>query len=731
MKDCKRSINEYVIENYDQKKPFSSFLPGISGLKGIPIWAFYVNRGQAISGFGIEDKNSPILEFFPANASYQYVSTYGFRSFVRLNGGDIYEPFAPCEPSEWIQRKMIITSSDFSIEETNSEFGLRYKVTYFGLPNENMGALVRMVTIESLRGDFELELLDGLANIIPYGVSNSTYKEMSNLMKSWMEVYNLENQLPFFTVRASTGDEAEVSSVSKGHFYLSYREDGNLIQPIVDPKVIFGLNTSLNYPSAFKEIDFDHLENLKQVTVNKVPCAFSPVKTTLTEGKRLVIKTIIGHVDGLEVIQERVRDMIVFPYLDKKRREARNIIDAMLGDIETKTSMPILDAYIKQSYLDNFLRGGYPIMLKGDHKQFVYYVYSRKHGDPEREYNFFKLAPEYYSNGEGNFRDVNQNRRSDVYFNPTVGTYNIKLFMNLIQLDGYNPLIVQGSEFVLTEKELAKDIVHQHLLTHQEAMTILLEGKFTPGKIINYIQNNKVKLETDEESLMKLVFDHALQTEEARHGEGFWTDHFTYNLDLIEAYLDIFPDQLEAMLIKDNSYRFFDSTTRVLPRSQKHVLTKDGKVRQFGAAVKDLDKIKALSLDVNGVNWVKTSKGLIFETNLLVKLVSLCINKFSTLDPMGMGIEMEGNKPGWNDAMNGLPGLFGSGLGETFELLRIFHFLQGALPKLEHKTLELPVEIHGLMKDIQHTLNQNLNDFDYWNTVGTLRETYRESIRFG
>ena len=25
-----------------------------------------------------------------------------------------------------------------------------------------------------------------------------------------------------------------------------------------------------------------------------------------------------------------------------------------------------------------------------------------------------------------------------------------------------------------------------------------------------------------------------------------------------------------------------------------------------------------------------------------------------------MGIEMEAGKPGWNDAMNGLPGLFGS-----------------------------------------------------------------------
>ena len=31
-----------------------------------------------------------------------------------------------------------------------------------------------------------------------------------------------------------------------------------------------------------------------------------------------------------------------------------------------------------------------------------------------------------------------------------------------------------------------------------------------------------------------------------------------------------------------------------------------------------------------------------------------------TLDPMGLGIEMEAGKPGWNDAMNRLPGVLGS-----------------------------------------------------------------------
>ncbi len=48
-----------VINDYDQAKTFSSFLPGIAGLKGIPMWTFYVNRGQAITGIGVRDKINP------------------------------------------------------------------------------------------------------------------------------------------------------------------------------------------------------------------------------------------------------------------------------------------------------------------------------------------------------------------------------------------------------------------------------------------------------------------------------------------------------------------------------------------------------------------------------------------------------------------------------------------------------------------------------------------------
>ncbi len=119
----------------------------------------------------------------------------------------------------------------------------------------------------------------------------------------------------------------------------------------------------------------------------------------------------------------------------------------LTGAIACHTGSNIFDAYCRQTFLDNILRGGWPIVFGSGKESKVYYIFSRKHGDLERDYNAFSLAPEFYSQGNGSYRDVNQNRREDVWFNPAVGDFNIRVFMSLIQIDGYNPLVIRGSRF--------------------------------------------------------------------------------------------------------------------------------------------------------------------------------------------------------------------------------------------------------------------------------------------
>ena len=78
--------NRFVIRDYQNKPTFSSFLPGIAGPMGIPVWCYYNNRGQAVCSFGVQDKDHSIMEFSSAHAAYQNVSRTGFRTFVKVNG---------------------------------------------------------------------------------------------------------------------------------------------------------------------------------------------------------------------------------------------------------------------------------------------------------------------------------------------------------------------------------------------------------------------------------------------------------------------------------------------------------------------------------------------------------------------------------------------------------------------------------------------------------------------
>ncbi|EOD00352.1 hypothetical protein [Caldisalinibacter kiritimatiensis] len=729
----------FVIEGYDKSKTFSSFLPGIARVNGIPMWVFYVNRGQGICSFGIRDKNSPIMEFSPASIAYSNVNVKGFRTFIKIDDDTIYEPFSNFPSKQKTTRKMFIKQNELSIEEINEDLGLKTNVIYFTMPFESFAGLVRKVEMTNVGNrDMEIEVLDGMPEIIPFGVENSTYKEVGNLMRSWMEVYNLENNIPFFKVRASTKDEARVDEITRGHFYLSFSDSETLITPIVDFELIFEQNTSLLYPDGFVKNTVDDLIGKEQITANKVPCGFTGVKRKLEADEKLNIATIIGHIEDIDIINKRSNEICKFDYIHEKRKQASELVTDITDDIHTETSSKVFDAYCRQNYLDNILRGGYPLILDNKKEGFVYHVYSRKHGDLERDYNFFTLEPEYYSQGNGNFRDVNQNRRNDIFFNPKIRDYNVKTFMNLIQADGYNPLSVKGCTFeiIKANKEKAFDIVDKYFISHKEEIKELISSKFTPGKIINYIYNHNVKRNISDEELLIELLSLSTQNIEADFGEGYWIDHWTYNMDLIESYLKIYPDKLEELLFDNNTYKFYDSPAYVLPRSKKYVLA-NNKVRQYDSIMLDEEKIEKLNMKSQGTNWLKTNhgQGEVYCTNLFVKLITLSLVKFATLDPYGMGIEMEADKPGWNDAMNGLPGLFGSGMSETFELKRIIQFIIETVDEVKDRKISLPIEVYDLLYKVNDVLEEynrkNIDDFNYWDKISTLREEYRQKIRFG
>lgn len=675
----------FKLNNYQKHKPFSSFLSGVSGLKGIPLWAFYVNRGQLISSFGIRNKNGAIMEFFPANAAYHYVSKIGFRTFIKIDN-KVYECFKEIDEDQVLD----VYQDQVTMTQNLKKENISIRITYFTLPNERMAALIRKVEIINHGNDErEIEIIDGLAQILPTGIDYGGYKSISNLLQSWMETKSKEDYV-FYTLRGSTGDEAEVSEISEGNFMHSRSN----IKPtyIYDYKALFLEDTSLETPYAF--INGDILEQ-KQTHVNQVPAAM--VHYAFKVKKDFKFVSMFGYSETEDKLDEFVKKTNLNYFLDKES-ENKQIHHEITDTITTKTNFPIYDAYLKQCYLDNVLRGGYPIQLKTKDQDATYYIYSRKHGDLERDYNFFNLEPAYYSQGNGNFRDVLQNRRNDLVFFPEIKAFNVLMFASFIQDDGYNPLSIEGIEFVY----------QGNIINLDQRLFNFLETPFTPGKLLMMLEDLSL-----DEKLFKLILQDSKVIYKASFGEGYWEDHFTYLLDLIEGFESIYPDLVEDLLF-NQKVSIYQSNAYVVPRSQKYVKTHKDTIRQFGS-VKHLDDMD---------HWLKENDRFL-EIPIISKLLTLILNKYAHLDPKGIGLSYEGNKPGWNDACNGIPGLFGSGVSETFELFKLVTYVRKNIEKYGDYELDI-------LTDTKHFMNQlkgihTEDDFENWDQRMNALEAYREN----
>ncbi|MBO4623321.1 MAG: cellobiose phosphorylase [Bacilli bacterium] len=716
--------NAFIIKDYDKTKPFASFLPGIAGRRGIPLWCHYTNRSQLITSFGLRDKNGGILEFYPANTAYRIVDKMGFRTFIKVDN-KFYEAF---KVGSNTKKQMLIYPDSVEIEEINNDANYKINVKYFVLPNENIAGLVRRVKITNLGADANFLVADGITQLLPTDANEWMLKHQSNLLKSWMDVRVLKEKIGFYYETSIPGDNVEVKTSKHGNYYVSF-VDGKLTKTIYDMNVLFGYDTSLMLPINFIDNAYDALNEKKQVAADKVSGGFSLANKSLKQGESIQINTIIGYTEDEDFILNKLDKFSEASYFDLKENEAREVIESITNDIESSTNLELFDNYMKQNYLDNVLRGGIPYFIDTKSNHFVYHLYSRRHGDMEREYNFYSIAPEFYSQGNGNFRDVCQNRRSDNLFHPGVGIFNAKMFSELIQIDGYNPLGVSGLSFKLKDKTKASALASQITNEKVEILASHLEGEFTPGSIANLIEREQIKTKLSDEDIFKIIFNEAISDIKAEFGEGYWIDHWTYILDLVENVEAIEPDKINDYLFLDNTYRFYDSPVSVLPRSEKYCLREDGLVRQYGALLnKDYEKIGKCKMNEWGTNWLKyqESDELVY-TNLYSKLFSLAINKFSLLDPMQIGISMDANKPGWNDAMNGLPGIFASGVSETIELARLVKFLKEHLDQ----DAKLPIEQINLIKKIIKLYENNLDSFTLWDKVQDEVELFRDNTRFG
>jgi hypothetical protein len=787
-------LKRFVMEDYDAKSNFASFLPGVGGYFGKPVWSFYVNRGQAISTFGIESKDYPLLEFNAANKAYQVTPYIGFRTFVRgtrksvVTGSSFQiEPFSSAtarnlddsddDPNK-PKRVLYVGTNEVEIQEIDFYNGLTTSVKYFILPEENFAALIRRTTFSNTGGsDIELEILDGLAKIEPSGGKlDGMLKSMGRTLEGWFGVSHADDTLnmPFYKLSTEPGDSAKVTIEEKGNYCLSFiessDEDAELLPIIYDKDKVFGKSTTLINPHGLQASSVGEILDGPQYGDAKTSSSFAAVRSvTLKPGEDITIASVYGRADHIEEVPSIAKIVTAPGFIASKFDRARTMISEMTMGVDTNTTNPLFDSTVRQMFLDNSLRGGIPTILGNvdsdttydeDPGVKIYHSFSRIHGDLERDYNAFSIEPTYFSQGPGNYRDIAQNRRNDVTFYPRLAGFDIKQFLSFIQADGYEPLTVEAQVYVFNDPDIAEQIAKEVTTDSNSAKIlgdVLKGGMFRPGQLFLLSDQLKINRTDDDAAFVNTILAASEDHSMAIFGEGYWADHWDYYIDLIEAYLSIFPDGEEALMY-DNSLRYFFSTATVRPRSQKYVLdyTFDGKsqhVLQLEATYYDTDKAKEqedFRNDKTGLlgmeaSWQRTKNGVTFMSTPIAKLFLLGSIKFAMRDAWGMGIEYEGGRPGWLDSMNGLPGMVGSGMPETYELLLLLKYVKKVVDKYD-RDVAVPAELGNMITTVEAALDELQNSsykdifplphdvpkplFEYWDKVATAREEYRADVEY-
>ena len=726
----------FHLGGFNEARPFSSFLPGIAGEYGKPMWVFYTNRGQCVSSFGVRDRNGAMLEFHPANKAYVLTPLLGFRSFFRIAGGTgatLHEPFL-AGPANGMTQRLCVRAEEIEIEELHPGLGLRTRVVYFTLPGENLPVLVRHVTLENTgQAALHADVLDGLPQIVPWGLEEKLLKQMSRTMEAFAEVRHADVALPFFKLKVEPSDKPEVQWIDGGFFAFTLR-DGEPVPVLSDPELVFGSDTSLRTPLPFAR--GEHIDPRAACTETLTGCAFASLSVALEPGASTGWTSYFGQApdwDAARSFRERAAQDAL--YVSRKRNQNTAIISDLSARFALIAGPAQLDPYTRQAFLDNTLRGGQPVVVNGPRGPRVFHTFTRKHGDMERDYNVFEVAPTYWSQGNANFRDVNQNRRSENFIFPEVDASNIETFFGLIQLDGNNPLVIQAEKFRVPPDQLAL-LWQDWPAGNTPAWQAFLSQPFSPGHLFEALVEACATPEMARPGF-DCILGRADKIQGAAHAEGYWVDHWTYNLDLIDSYAALYPDRLRALLIERADFGYFDNEHIVQPRERKYVLRQDGSVRQLHAVVRDADKARLIAQRNEQGHAMRAGhgRGPVYRTTLLAKTLNLLAIKASLFDPFGIGLEMEAEKPGWCDALNGLPGLVGSSTHEAFSLQRWVAFVRRTVQDFLAPDGALPVavEVAALMRSLGDILARaDAQDFfPTWQQLAARREAFRAETRLG
>lgn len=695
-KDVKLTFEEFgevpflKISNHDQMRPF--FMSVVSDSDH---WMFISSNGGLSAGR--KNAEYALFPYYTDDKITEFADITGSKTIFQI-GNDtdmvIWEPFSIRKTSNLITVNNLYKSIYGNVivfEETLVDYNLTFR--YSWASSDRYGFVKTSTLINNHSQDIRLKVLDGIQNVMPYGVSSGLQTASSHLVDAYKRTELHEKSgLGIFALSAIIVDKAEPSEALKANIVWSHGliNTTNLLsslqlnafrkgQAITSESDIKGekgayfIITDLYLGPAASETWFfvaDVNKNHSQVAdiIHEIQST-SDFKTKIADDIQKGTENLINLVasaDGLQYTNDPLQDCrnysnVLFnimrggifddgyhvekvdfsQYVEKANNAVVENNQDFFNSLESKSHYQVLCNKALETHDPDLIR----LTM-----EYLPLKFSRRHGDPSRPWNRFSINLRDENTGdkildyEGNWRDIFQNWEALAYSYPEYIDGMIFKFLNASTFDGYNPYRVTkgGFDWETIEPDDPWSYIGywgDHQIIYLQKFLEIIQ-KFKPGRLNTY----------------------------------FDQDYFVYAAVpyIIKPYEDIVNNPKDTIDFDHH----WDARIRENMTS----------VGADGALLKDNDND-------------------IYRVNLIEKLLATLLAKMSNFIPEA-GIWLNTQRPEWNDANNALVGN-GVSMVTLYYMRRFLVFLDEIFEQSDLENIKLSNELIEFYHSVRETLDTN------------------------
>ena len=710
----------FKITNSDEIRPF--FMSIVSAFNH---WMFISSNGGLSAGR--KDSNHALFPYYTDDKITESAAVTGSKTIIQVQveeGVLLWEPFL--ENHAWrykITRNLYKNTlgNKLIFEEVNEDLKLTFR--YHWNTSGNYGFVKKASLHNSNEHSVILTVLDGLQNIMPYGVAAMVQNASSNLVDAYKRSeLDASVGLGIYALSAIIVDKAEPSEALKANTVWSIGLEGE------------HLVSSLQLNAFRQGLEVMEETDIKAEKGAYFVCGDVALKPKTTKDWMFVAEVNQTKVDIASITKMlKADDMDIMQQVDQDIEEgSKRLLELnSASDAMQLTADTLRDTRHFSNTLFNIMRGGifddnYNIELSDfrsylqkantnvfwelattlpkypevfsfrllkekvadssnlDFKrlalEYMPLKFSRRHGDPSRPWNKFSINTETEEGKkvldyEGNWRDIFQNWEALAHSYPAFIESMILKFVNASTFDGYNPYRV------------TKDGFDWEIIEPDDPWSYI--GYWGDHQIIYLLK------------FLEFIEDHYPNT---------LSTYFTEDL-FVYANVPYKIKNYEAILENPKDTIVFDGELDARIHKERSVLGADGALLQ-------------------------TRDGQVYKVNLLEKLLAMVLAKMTNFIPEG-GIWMNTQRPEWNDANNALVGN-GVSMVTLYYLRRFFRFFESLISNTPDGNFKISEELSSCFTSVvevlvthKAVLQGKINDQDRKSIVdglGHAGSAYREGI---